>query len=106
MRQARIVMPKSVKRGEIFEIKTLITHPMETGYRRDDMGKAIPRDIISLFTVSYGDGEIFRMDLFPGVAANPFIAFTTIATESGDIEFRWQDEKGETLVQRATITVI
>jgi len=105
MRTARIVMPKTAKKGEIIEIKTLITHPMETGYRRDDMGKAVPRDIIGLFTVTYAGTEVFRMDLFPGVAANPFAAFTTVATETGELVFTWTDEKGEAHVEKATLTV-
>ena len=105
MKQARIVMPKSVKKGDIVEIKTLVTHPMETGYRRDDMGKPIPRDIIRLLTVTYGGEEVFRMDMFPGVAANPFAAFTTIAIETGEMIFTWTDDKGESHVEKATLTV-
>ena len=70
MRTARIVMPKSARKGEIIEIKTLITHPMETGYRRDDVGKAIPRDIITQLSVTYGGTEIFRMEMFPSTAAS------------------------------------
>jgi sulfur-oxidizing protein SoxZ len=105
MRTARIVMPKTARRGEIIEIKTLITHPMETGYRRDDVGKAVPQDIISLFAVTYAGAEIFRMDMFPGVAANPFAAFTTIATETGDLVFTWTDNKGVAHVEKATLTV-
>jgi sulfur-oxidizing protein SoxZ len=105
MRTARIVMPKAAKKGDIVEIKTLITHPMETGYRRDDVGKAVPRDIIGLFTVTYAGTEVFRMDLFPGIAANPFVAFTTVATETGELVFTWTDEKGEVHVERATLTV-
>jgi len=105
MRTARIVMPKTASRGEIIEIKTLVTHPMETGYRRDDMGKAIPRDIITLLTVQYAGEEVFRMDMFPGVAANPFAAFTTIATETGELVFTWTDEKGDAHVEKAMLTV-
>ena len=105
MRTARIVMPKTAKKGEIVEIKTLITHPMETGYRRDDVGKAIPRDIIKLLTVTYAGEEVFRMDMFPGTAANPFAAFTTVATETGELVFTWTDEKGEAHVEKVTLTV-
>lgn len=105
MRTARIVMPKSAKKGDIIEIKTLITHPMETGYRRDDMGKAIPRDIVKLLIVTYDGEEVFRMDMFPGIAANPFAAFTTIATVTGDLVFTWTDDKGERHVEKATLTV-
>jgi len=106
MRTARIVMPKTARKGEIIEIKTLVTHPMETGYRRDDMGKAIPRDIVKLLTVTYGGEEIFRMDMFPGTAANPFAAFSTIATETGELVFTWTDDKNESTIEKVKLTVI
>ena len=105
MRTARIVMPKTARKGGVIEIKTLITHPMETGYRRDDMGKAIPREIIKLLTVTYGGDEIFRMDMFPGTAANPFAAFSTIATETSELVFTWTDDKNEVSVEKVTLTV-
>ncbi len=105
MRTARIILPKTARKGDIVQIKTLITHPMETGYRRDDMGKSIPRDIIKLLTVTYGGEEIFRMDMFPGVAANPFAAFTTVATETGELVFTWTGDNGEQHVEKATLTV-
>jgi sulfur-oxidizing protein SoxZ len=105
MRTARIVCPKTAKRGDIIDIKTLINHPMETGYRRDDMGQAIARDIFKTLAVSYNGTEIFRAEMFPGTAANPFIAFTTVATETGTLVFTWTDEKGATHVEKAQITV-
>ena len=80
------------KRGEIIEIKTLIQHPMETGYRLDNKGAAIPRDIISRFTCAYNGDEVFRAELFPAISANPFIAFSTVATESGELVFSWIDD--------------
>ena len=105
MRTARIAMPKTARKGDIVEIKTLIIHPMETGFRRDDVGGPVPRDIIGLFTVTYAGTEVFRMDLFPGVAANPFAAFTTIATETGEFVFTWTDDKGVAHVEKMTLTV-
>jgi sulfur-oxidizing protein SoxZ len=105
MRTARIVCPKTAKRGEIIEIKTLINHPMETGYRRDDMGQAIPRDIFKTLTVTYNGTEVFRAEMFPGTAANPFVAFTTVAIETGTLEFTWTDDKGATHIEKAQITV-
>jgi sulfur-oxidizing protein SoxZ len=105
MRTARIVCPKTAKRGDIIEIKTLINHPMETGYRRDDMGQAILRDIFKTLAVTYNGVEVFRTEMFPGTAANPFVAFTTIATETGTLEFTWTDEKGVTHVERTQIMV-
>jgi sulfur-oxidizing protein SoxZ len=105
MARALISVPQTAKRGDVIEIKTLVAHPMETGYRRDSSGGAIGRDIIKSFTCIYNGAEVFRADLFPAVAANPFIAFTTVATESGVIEFRWTDDRGETQTESRTITV-
>ena len=105
MAQTRIVVPKSAKKGEIVEIKTLIQHPMETGYRRDNVGKPIPRHIVTSFTVAYAGAEVFRTELYPGVAANPYIAFSTIATETGDLVFTWKDDQGATTVETVKLVV-
>lgn len=87
-------VPATAKKGEVIEIKILIPHPMESGQRHDDSGKPIARDIIHLVTVTYNDVEIFRAELFPAIAANPFLAFPTIATESGTLKFTWTDDHG------------
>lgn len=92
--QTRIVMPGTAKKGQVIEIKTLIQHPMETGHRRDNEGRPIKRDIVHRFTVSYNGVEVFRSDLFPGVAANPYFAFSTVATETGELVFQWTDDQG------------
>ena len=101
----RISMPASARKGEVIQIKTIIQHDMETGYRRDNRGLAIPRHIVTAFVVTYNDEEIFRTDMFPGVSANPYVAFTTTATESGEIVFAWTDDRGETTTERRQITV-
>ena len=98
-------MPKSAKRGEVIEIKTLAGHTMETGFRHDENGKAIPRDIITQFVCTYNGAEVFRADLSPAIAANPLIVFTTVATESGTLEFRWTGDKGFTASHTAKLTV-
>src|SRR6187401_2727483 len=105
MAGALINVPKEIKRGETFEIKTLVRHSMETGYRRGPSGEAIARDIINRFVCTYNGEEIFRADLFPAVAANPFLSFTTVATQSGVLEFRWTDDHGETQIESRPITV-
>jgi sulfur-oxidizing protein SoxZ len=87
MARALINVPPKAKRGEIIEIKTLISHTMETGFRPDPTGKPIPRDIITDFVCKYNGEEIFRAELFPAIGANPFIAFFTVATESGTLTF-------------------
>ena len=98
-------MPTTAKRGDIIDIKTLIQHDMETGYRRDSQGHIIPRDIITKFVAHYGSDEIFSADTFPGVAANPYFAFSTIATESGELTFTWTDLAGRQTVETRKLAV-
>jgi sulfur-oxidizing protein SoxZ len=105
MASALINVPAKAKRGDIIEIKTLMSHIMETGYRRTATGEIIPRDIITSFSCRYNGAEIFRADLFPATAANPFITFSTIATDSGKFDFEWIGDNGFTETASATITV-
>ena len=102
---ARVSMPAEAKKGEIIDIKALIRHPMETGYRVDSVGKPIPRHIVKRFTVTYAGEEVFSMDLTQGVAANPFIAFSTIATQTGDLIFTWEDDLGDAVTVSKSLTV-
>ena len=95
MARVLINVPPSARRGEIVEIKTLISHPMETGYRPKGDGTFFPRDIIQKFVCTLNGEEIFRADLYPAIAANPFIAFTTVARESGLLVFSWTNDRGE-----------
>ena len=94
MARALINVPQKAKRGDVIEIKTLISHIMETGFRHDNVGQPIPRNIITSFTCTYNGKEIFRADLFPAIAANPFVSFFTTATESGTIAFEWTGDNG------------
>ena len=105
MASVLINVPARAKRGEIIEIKTLVSHVMETGFRRTQLGAVIPRDIIKLFVCTYNGTEIFRADLHPAIAANPFIVFTTVATESGTIAFQWTGDHGFSATESAAITV-
>ena len=105
MASALINVPKKAKRGDIIEIKTLMSHIMETGYRRTATGELVPRDIITSFTCRYNGVEVFRADLFPAIAANPFITFFTVATESGKFDFEWFGDRGFTETASAAISV-
>lgn len=105
MPSALINVPKTAKRGEIIEIKTLMSHIMETGYRHTAEGDVVPRDIITSFSCKYNGVEIFRADLFPAVSANPFITFFTVATESGKFDFEWIGDKGFAETASASISV-
>lgn len=106
MARTVVNMPAQAKRGEIIEIKTLAGHTMETGFRHTERGEPIPRDIITQFVCTYNGAEIFRAELFPAIAANPLITFTTVATESGTLEFKWTGDNGYAATQSASITVV
>lgn len=100
-----INLPTTAKRGEVIQVKALIAHPMETGYRPGPDGKPYPRDIIRSFVAQYNDVEVFRAELFPAISANPFFAFNTVALESGEFIFSWVDEKGQVTKETARIEV-
>lgn len=103
---ARIqVVPPRPKRGEIVEIRVLIQHNMETGYRTDAVGGVIPRNCINAFSCRYNGVEVFRADLSPGISANPFLQFYTVAETSGELEFSWMDDQGKQDSERARIVV-
>jgi len=103
--RALINVPKTAKRGSIIEIKALIAHPMESGYRVGLNGQIIPRDIITLFVCTYNGDEIFRAELSPAIAANPFLSFFALATDSGPIAFRWTGDNGFAASESADIVV-
>ena len=105
MARVLINLPQRAKRGDVIEIKTLIQHPMETGYRLDSKGAAIPRDIINRFTCTYNGDEVFRAELHPAISANPFIAFSTVVTETGELVFSWTDDRGQIQTETRQIDV-
>ena len=94
MGTARVRMPEGANRGEIIEIRTLVQHPMESGFRLDNTGKPIARHIIESFDCTYNGREIFRVKLHPAVSTNPFFTFYAVAEESGDFVFTWKDDQG------------
>ena len=105
MANALVNVPPRARRGEVIEVKTLISHPMETGYRRSQTGARVSRDIIRLFVCTYNGTEVFRAELHPAIAANPFITFSTVATESGTLAFHWTGDNGFSVRETAEIRV-
>lgn len=101
----RIRVPESAKVGDIIEVKTLISHVMETGQRKDAQGKPIPRNIINTFTASFNGKEVFKVDLQPGISANPYMAFHMRVLGPGDLELSWLDDAGTRIVEKVTINV-
>ena len=105
MARVLINVPAKARHGDVIEIKTLVAHPMEPGYRRDNEGRPVPRDIINRFVCSFNGEEVLRAELFPAIAANPFLSFFATVTESGEFTFTWTDDHGATQTETRAIVV-
>jgi len=101
----RIKLPASAKVGEVIEIKTLVSHVMETGQRKDADGKAIPRNIINAFSARFAGAEVFSAELYPGISANPYFSFFMRVPGPGEFEFTWVEDGGNTIVDKETLNV-
>ncbi len=100
-----ITAPKRVRANQAFEVKLLIGHPMESGQRRDDMGRAIRRDIIHALSVHMAGELVLDATLFPAIAANPYLTFRVMPTTSGDLTIRFTDDQGVTQTETVPIAV-
>ena len=105
MARALVNVPKTARAGEVIEIKALISHPMETGYRPGPNGRILPRDILTRFTCHYDGALVFVAELHPAMSANPYLAFHTVATVSGPITLTWTGDNGFRQVETTTIEV-
>lgn len=105
MARTLVNLPKAARRGEVIEVRTLVGHNMETGFRRNPAGGTYPRDIVRSFSCRYNGVEVFRAELHPAISANPLISFTVVAGESGTFEFRWAGDNGFAAAASAQITV-
>jgi sulfur-oxidizing protein SoxZ len=105
MARTLINVPKQAKKGDMVEVRILISHPMESGLRRNDSGELVPRDIINRLICSYNGEDVFRAELFPAISANPYLSFYLVAGESGPIKFSWTDDHGATQSESVPLTV-
>ena len=105
MARTLINAPTTAKRGEVIDIRATIGHPMETGYRPDDSGKVLPRNIIKKFTCRYNGEVVFSAEMFSAIAANPYLAFHTVATETGTLTLTWEGDNGFSQTETVTLTV-
>lgn len=105
MARTLLNVPKTAQRGEVIELRTLIAHKMDSGFIVDSQGKKVARDIIQRFSCRYNGEQVFSAELFSAIAANPYVVFYTVATESGTLEFEWKGDNGFTQVERVAITV-
>jgi sulfur-oxidizing protein SoxZ len=105
MGKARIKLPEAAQVGEIIEVKTLVSHVMETGQRKDADGKIIPRSIINSFKATYAGAEVFSAELHPGISANPYLSFFMKVPGPGEFEFTWVDDAGAKIVEKQKLNV-
>ena len=109
MARTLITIPPSPKKGDVIEIRVLIQHQMETGFRVTSEGKLVPRNIIRKFTCVFNDGTkseaIVGAELFPAVAANPYFAFNMVAA-NGTLTFTWEGDNGFSQTETAALKVV
>ena len=97
---------KEAKKGDLVEVKALISHIMETGQRKDNAGNTVPRKIINKFTCTVNGKEVFAADFEPAISANPYIQFKFKAMESGPVVLTWVDDDGSKIIGEESIKVI
>ena len=101
----RVKVPKSAAAGDIITIKTLISHKMESGQRKDKQGNLIPRKIINKFSCEFDGKPVFSCDILPAISANPYFEFNAKVMESGTFKFTWVDDSGDVYTTEKPIEV-
>jgi len=101
----RVKVPKTASAGEVITIKTLISHKMESGQRKDKDGKTIPRQIINKFSCEFNGAPVFSCDIDPAISANPYFEFSAKVPESGTFKFAWVDDDGSIYSHEQAIEV-
>ena len=104
MALARIQLPEGARRGDVVEVRLVIRHPMETGFRRE-AGERVKRNAIHSLVCRYQGAEVFRATLSTGIAANPTLRFFMRAVETGDLDIWWLDDDEVEGTAKARLTV-
>jgi sulfur-oxidizing protein SoxZ len=101
---ARITLPESARKGEVVPVRVIVRHPMERAVDAPGL-RPVPRRILHTLRVTYAGAEVFRMAMSPGIAANPYVEFTTVAIETGDLVFEWEEDGGAVYRREARLVV-
>ena len=101
----RVKVPKSAAAGEIVTIKTLISHTMESGARKDSEGNLIPRSIIHRFTCDFNGANVIDVEMHGAISTNPYFEFQAKVDASGDFKFTWYDDDGDVYEDTKSIAV-
>ena len=106
MTRPRIKLPESAKVGDVIEIKTLISHVMESGQRRESDGTPVPRFIINSFSASFAGNEVFKAELSPAISSNPYLVFFMRVPGPGEFELAWTDDNGAKVSEKLRLNVV
>ena len=101
----RVKVPASVAAGETITIKTLISHNMESGQRKDKEGNTIPRSIINRFTCAFNGETMIDVAMEPAISTNPYFQFEAKVPEAGEFVFTWYDDDGSVYEENKTIAI-
>ena len=101
----RVKVPKKAAAGESITIKTLISHKMESGQRKDCDGNIIPRSIINRFTADFNGQNVIDVDMAPAISTNPYFEFEAMVPEAGEFKFTWYDDDGSVYEDAKSIAV-
>jgi sulfur-oxidizing protein SoxZ len=101
---ARITLPESARKGEVVPVRVIVRHPMERAVDAPGL-RPVPRKILHTLRVTYAGAEVFRMEMSPGIAANPYVEFTTVAVETGPMVFEWEEDGGAIYRREAQLVV-
>jgi sulfur-oxidizing protein SoxZ len=101
----RIRVPTTVKKGEVFQVKTLVKHAMESGNRKDESGATLPRKILNKFVCKANGKEVFASDFNTSVSADPFLTFYLRLEETSKLQFEWYDDDGSVITETVDVTV-
>ncbi len=101
----RVKVPKSAAAGEVITIKTLISHEMESGQRKDKDGNVIPRSIINRFTCDFNGQNVIDVTLEPAISTNPYFEFDATVPEAGEFKFTWYDDDGSVYEDAKSIEI-
>ena len=101
----KVRVPKTAAAGDVIALKTLISHPMESGQRKDADGNVIPRQIINRFTCDFNGENVIDVTMEPAISTNPYFEFETKVPESGTFTFTWYDDDGDVYTESQDITV-
>jgi sulfur-oxidizing protein SoxZ len=105
MARALVHLPSPAPRGAVIELRVTLQHPMETGHRRDAGGTLLPRDIVTRFECRLDGATVFAAELYPAVAANPYIAFPLRVERGGTLVFVWEGDGGFRHQETRTLVV-